>query len=604
MDSFNNASIPIITKGRPTSYLRMLFNLVGCLLLTPAYWAISVHCRYPVTLDLILTIVLTELNRLVNEGRRLQFYEQEEPPERPLASPRDERSDDGFYDEKHVGFSVTEIEPQSRLDCMAAVVGWREDPALFARALQSYKSAKHCMFMLVGIDGDEAADQDMVDVFNTVYPNQSKVIHVPQPLGEVAEQFIAKHISVCKQNGQPVNLNECYEIAMRHCFQLARTILEQEKVDLMSVRQLCLRQRHMHKKGVMFTTFIFALVIADVLGIEFLWSSDSDTLVFPDSIHKTVDAIAHDPTVGGASSGLVVHNGYETTVTNLAATVYWGELYLTRSMPAFTATSDCQSGPSTVFRLAAMPAILMPWYLQTLMGKRMIINEDRHLTTNLLLRGWGVVFASDVLAATDTPTTMARWLKQQVRWARATHIESLLQPRVYLVTHPLLFYSMSKRELGPVIAFVAALWYFFTGERLILVFVSDVLVRIAASALYNLLRNPHRLERASLKWIVPGMFFYHLPLPAVHVWSLLTLTADGWGTSMRNSSELAKKDSARQAWWETGFFVGWMGVVAGSVARWLATHWAMSQHEVWGAMAVSFAAAAYIAWRCTIYQQS
>lgn len=430
------------------------------------------------------------------------------------------------------------------------------------------------------------------------------MIHVPQPLGEVAEHFIAKHISICKQNGQPVNMDECHEIALRHCFQLARTILEQEKVDLANVRHLCLRQRHMHKKGIMFTTFIFALVIADVLGIEFLWSSDSDTLVFPDSIQKTVDAIAYDPTIGGASSGLIVHNGYETAVTNLAATVYWGELYLTRSMPAFTATSDCQSGPSTVFRLAAMPAVLIPWYLQTLLGKRMIINEDRHLTTNLLARGWGVVFASDVLTATDTPTTMARWLKQQVRWARATHIESLLQPKVYLITHPLLFYSMSKRELGPVIAFIATMWYFVTGERLIIVFISDLFVRIMASALYNIFRNPHRLERASLKWIIPGMFFYHLPLPAVHVWSLFTLTADGWGTSMRNSSEMAKKDSARQAWWETGFFVGWMGVVAGSVARWLATYYEMQQREILAAMVVGFAAAAAVAWRFTIYQMS
>ena len=62
----------------------------------------------------------------------------------------------------------------------------------------------------------------------------------------------------------------------------------------------------------------------------------------------------------------------ETAVTNLAATVYWGELYLTRSTPAATATSDCQSGPSTVFRLAALPAILIPWYLQTILGKRMV----------------------------------------------------------------------------------------------------------------------------------------------------------------------------------------------------------------------------------------
>jgi hyaluronan synthase len=291
-------------------------------------------------------------------------------------------------------------------------------------------------------------------------------------------------------------------------------------------------------------------------------------------------------------------------VTNLAATVYWGELYLTRSSPACTSTSDCQSGPSTVFRLAALPAVLIPWYLQTLFGKRMIINEDRHLTTNLLARGWGVVFASDVLTSTDTPTTLARWLKQQVRWARATHIESLLQPKVYLVTHPLLFYSMSKRELGPLIALIATVWYLITGEQLIIVFIADLFVRIVSSALYNLLRNPHRLERSSLKWIIPGMFFYHIPLPGVHVWSLFTLTTDGWGTSMRNTSELAKKDGARQAWWETGFFVVWMGVVAGCVARWLATYYELQQRELSAAIVLTFAAAGAVAWRFTIYQMS
>jgi hyaluronan synthase len=40
------------------------------------------------------------------------------------------------------------------------------------------------------------------------------------------------------------------------------------------------------------------------------------------------------------------------------------------------------------------------------------VNEDRHLIPNLLLRGWKVMFAADVLAGTDTPTTMAGRLKQ------------------------------------------------------------------------------------------------------------------------------------------------------------------------------------------------
>lgn len=178
MDSFQDVSVPqIVTKGRHTSWLRMLLHVAGCLLFTPVYWAFAIHCRYPVTLDLILTILLTELNRLVNEGRRLQFYE--EDPE-PMMPPQDEKSDDGLFDEKKVGFSETEIVLQSRLDSMAAVVGWREDPALFTRALESYKSATHCKFMLVGIDGDDVPDQDMVDVFNSV-SHHGSYLKTPKP---------------------------------------------------------------------------------------------------------------------------------------------------------------------------------------------------------------------------------------------------------------------------------------------------------------------------------------------------------------------------------------------------------------------------------------
>lgn len=164
---------------------------------------------------------------------------------------------------------------------------------------------------------------------------------------------------------------------MRHCMKLARALLDQQRFLIGGpdgIRHLCLCQRHMHKKSIMFTTFIFSLVIADILGVEFMWSSDSDTLVFKDSLERTISAIAGDPTVGGASSGLTVHNREDTVITRLAATVYWTELYLTRSTPACTATSDCQSGPSSAFRLSALSSILIPWYMQRVFGKRMVRN--------------------------------------------------------------------------------------------------------------------------------------------------------------------------------------------------------------------------------------
>lgn len=51
---------------------------------------------------------------------------------------------------------------------MATIVGYREDPDLFARALDSYKSAAECRFVLVGVDGDDTPDMEMVHVFKGV----------------------------------------------------------------------------------------------------------------------------------------------------------------------------------------------------------------------------------------------------------------------------------------------------------------------------------------------------------------------------------------------------------------------------------------------------
>lgn len=440
-----------------------------------------------------------------------------------------------------------------------------------------------------------------------MYPSNSAVIRLDEPLGEIAERTRAKLLAMHQQDGQPVDLDQIDKTVMHHCIQLVRNILDQHRLRIGGgdgVRQLCIQQRHMHKKGIMFSSFVFSLVIADILGIEFLWSSDSDTIVFPDTLSRTIDSIAADPNIGGASAGLVVHNGAETTVTRLAATVYWGELYLTRSTTAPTATSDCQSGPSSVFRLCALPDILVPWYLQMMMGKRMIINEDRHLTTRLLMKGWGVVYASDVLAATDTPTSMNKWLKQQLRWGRATHIESLLMPRVYLKTNPLLFFGMAKREFGPVLAAIAILYYLVTSRSLVPVSVTDIVLRLLFGILYNIIRNTDRLgtsEWASRKWILPGILFYYIPLPAVHVWSMLTLSADGWGTAMRAEGETAPKPSGVVApQLEMGFFIVWMGILAATLTKWLSHHYCLDFIQTGLFMVTSISVVCYIAWRATV----
>lgn len=149
---------PAVASPRPVSLLRKTLNIAGCIVCLPVYWIATVHCRWPVTLDLVLTIALTELTRYVNEGRRMAYYEECQPPVvREKVDP-----------EKAALEFELQLQSAPRLDCMAAVVGWREDPSLFTRALEGYKATRGCVFLIVGIDGDEAQDRDMVDVFDMV----------------------------------------------------------------------------------------------------------------------------------------------------------------------------------------------------------------------------------------------------------------------------------------------------------------------------------------------------------------------------------------------------------------------------------------------------
>ncbi|KAJ0108708.1 hypothetical protein J7T55_011198 [Diaporthe amygdali] len=576
-------------------WFRQVLNLIGCLVIFPLYRAAAVNTYYPATVDLLISILLAEYCRFNNEGRRIAFRE-------AASHPKDKEDV-----EKHA-LAAAASRHSASSEAITAIVGWREDPSLWARCLESYKTASGCKFLLAGIDGHDSDDMEMIDIFKKVYPTQACVIHVDTPLGEVANAVRASERTRRRKLGEPMDDDEINRIAMDRCTHLARRMLDEHLGDRPlsgpdGIRQMLVYQRHLHKKGIMFTVLVFSIVLADLLGVEFVWSSDSDTIVLPESLEGTISTVAGDHTIGGASSGLVVHNAADTVVTKLASTIYWCELYLTRSMPGSMAVSDCQSGPSAVFRLSAISPILVPWYNQRVFGKKMIVNEDRHLTTLLLLQGWRVIYAGDIMTETESPTTLVRWIRQQpskVRWARAQHIESLLLPSVYAKSHPFLFMSALRREVAHLIVFVQCLLYLFTEHNLLYLNMPDFGLRIVGIAIYNFLRNPDRQSTAAVFWMVPGLLFYNVPLPAVQAWSLVTLTADTWGNSMRSSTEQAKKESLRKRWFESGFFVVWMGAVGAMLAKWISTRMALMPAQMVVVMLLAATICAFVSWKITI----
>lgn len=114
-----------------------------------------------------------------------------------------------------------------------------------------------------------------------VYPEQSQVIELDEPLGEVANAVRDREMAARRKLGGVIDEEDVDEIAMQTCISIVRYKLKEALGDLPlagpdGIKHLLVRQRHLHKKGIMFTTFIFSIVIADLLGLEIVWSSDCE----------------------------------------------------------------------------------------------------------------------------------------------------------------------------------------------------------------------------------------------------------------------------------------------------------------------------------------
>ena len=135
-------------------------NLVGCIVATVLYMYLLVYSGHFWTIDLVLSVSLAEYCATSNEKLRRKGKGEDQN--------LNEKGGDISLAEKGDYFTTNNGRPNPKTDCLAAVVGYREDPVIFEKALESYLHADGCRFMLVAIDGNGLEDQQMVDVFQKV----------------------------------------------------------------------------------------------------------------------------------------------------------------------------------------------------------------------------------------------------------------------------------------------------------------------------------------------------------------------------------------------------------------------------------------------------
>jgi hyaluronan synthase len=131
------------------SWDRQVFNSFLCFVSLAAilYYFRRYVSVFPITCESIWQISLAEINRRKNI-RRVHTLEQKLGP-----------SDAETGIKEKADTAVRHI---------ASVVGYREEPNLYRKCLQSYRGSPGLELMLVGIDGDGEGDMEMVHIAGEV----------------------------------------------------------------------------------------------------------------------------------------------------------------------------------------------------------------------------------------------------------------------------------------------------------------------------------------------------------------------------------------------------------------------------------------------------
>lgn len=125
---------------------------------------------------------------------------------------------------------------------------------------------------------------------------------------------------------------------------------------------ICFTQPHRDLKEIRLAAWVLSIVLADLIGSEYLWSSDSDTIVLPDTIQNLSRILSTETDAGGASALVQLNNGQVSLISQIAETAFICDAYLNRAALGALGRSECLNGPGSIFRIAALRRVVASWY--------------------------------------------------------------------------------------------------------------------------------------------------------------------------------------------------------------------------------------------------
>jgi len=280
---------------------------------------------------------------------------------------------------------------------------------------------------------------------------------------------------------------------------------------------------------------------------ELIISIDSDCIFHPDAIRELA-ACFSEPGIGSVGGRVGVRNPNASTITAIQTFIYYAAFQLYKVPENWTRSVGCISGCLFAIRRELLLAIEPKVRARHWFGIPVNQGEDRFLTHQTLLHGYGTYINTDALCWTTVPATLSELFKQQLRWRRSVIRDLFFTlktlPQHIWKLHPNSVATLVLTPLGAVVGLLAVLTML-SGDPMAWAGPTPLVIYLAiAAALGWAIRRYSTRERVSnplafgayVAWSLVSSLFI-TPL------ALCTMDSRDWGTRTREQ-EASRVDLA------------------------------------------------------------
>jgi len=193
---------------------------------------------------------------------------------------------------------------------------------------------------------------------------------------------------------------------------------------------------------------------------EVIISIDSDCIFHEDAIRE-LTACFSEPKIGSVGGRVGVRNPNDSVITAIQAVIYYSAFQLYKVPENWTRSVCCISGCLFAIRRELLLEIEPAIRARNWFGIPVNQGEDRFLTHQTLLRGYGTYINNDALCWTTVPNTLSVLFKQQLRWRRSIvrdffYTLKTLPQHVWKL-HPNAVWTLVLTPLGAIVATLVVL---------------------------------------------------------------------------------------------------------------------------------------------------